>query len=33
MQEKEYIYNMYIQLNHFAIHLKLTQRCKSTISQ
>ena len=37
--EKEYIYvyiyilYMYIKLNHFTIHLKLTQHCKSTILQ
>ena len=24
---------MYEELNHFAIHLKLTQHCKSTILQ
>ena len=24
---------IYIYLNHFAVHLKLTQRCKSTIRQ
>ena len=27
---KKYIY---ISLNHFAVHLKLTQHCKSTILQ
>ena len=27
-----YIY-IYIKLNHFAVHLKLTQHCKSTILQ
>ena len=27
-----YIY-IYIYLNHFAVHLKLTQYCKSTIVQ
>ena len=27
--EKEWIY-LYVQLNHFAIHLKLTQHCKPT---
>ena len=26
-----YIYNIYIKPNHCAIHLKLIQRCKSTI--
>ena len=30
--EKEWIY-VYVQLNHFAIHVKLTQHCKSTILQ
>ena len=25
--------NIYIKLNHFAVHLKLTQYCKSTILQ
>ena len=30
--EKEWIY-VYVQLNHFAAHLKLTQHCKSTIFQ
>ena len=30
--EKGWIY-VYIKLNHFAIHLKLTQHCKSTILQ
>ena len=30
--EKEWIY-VYVELNHFAIHLKLTQYCKSTILQ
>ena len=25
--------HIYIQLNHFAVHLKLTQHCKSTIPQ
>ena len=29
--EKEYIY--VVLLNHFAIHLKLTQHCKSTLLQ
>ena len=24
---------MYVELNHFAVHLKLTQHCKSTILQ
>ena len=28
--EKEYIY---VKLNHFALHQKLTQHCKSTILQ
>ena len=28
--EKEWIY-VYVKLNHFAVHLKLAQRCKSTI--
>ena len=29
-----YIYiHIYIKLNHFAVHLKLTQHCKSTILQ
>ena len=30
--KKEWIY-VYVQLNHFAVHLKLTQHCKSTIFQ
>ena len=30
--EKEWIY-AYVQLNHFSIHLKLTQHCKSTVLQ
>ena len=30
--EKEWIY-VYVELNHFAIHLRLTQYCKSTILQ
>ena len=30
--EKEWIY-AYVQLNHLAVHLKLTQHCKSTILQ
>jgi len=30
--EKEYIYT-YTKLNHFAVHLKLTPHCKSTILQ
>ena len=30
--EKEYIY-IYIELNHYAVHLKLTLYCKSTILQ
>ena len=25
--------HIYTQLNHFAVHLKLTQHCKSTILQ
>jgi len=30
----QYIYtHTYIKLNHFAVHLKLTQHCKSTIFQ
>ena len=29
--EKEWIY-IYIQLNHFAVHLKLLQHCKSTVT-
>ena len=29
---KEYIY-IYIKLNHFAVHVKVTQHCKSTILQ
>ena len=28
-----YVYDMYIQLNHFAVHLILTQHCKPTIFQ
>ena len=28
-----YIINTYKYLNHFAVHLKLTQHCKSTILQ
>ena len=28
--EKEWIY-VYVSLNHFAVHLRLTQHCKSTI--
>ena len=34
--EKEYMYisiYIFIKLNHFAVHLKLTQHCKSTIFQ
>ena len=31
--EKEYIYFMYIYLNLFVVHLKLTQLCKSTMLQ
>ena len=34
--EKEYIYihiHIHVKLNHFAIHQKLTQHCKSTILQ
>ena len=30
--EKEWIY-IYMHDNHFAVHLKLTQYCKSTILQ
>ena len=30
--EKEWMY-VYVQLNHFAVHLKLTQHGKSTILQ
>ena len=30
--EKEWIY-VYVKLNHFAVHLKLIQHCKSTILQ
>ena len=30
--KKEWI-NIYVQLIHFAVHLKLTQYCKSTIFQ
>ena len=30
--EKEKIYE-YVKLNHFAVHLKLTEHCKSTICQ
>ena len=30
--EKEWI-SVYVYLNHFAIHLKLTQHCKSAILQ
>ena len=30
--EEEWIY-VYVQLNHFTAHLKLTQDCKSTICQ
>ena len=30
--KKEWKY-AHVQLNHFAIHLKLTQQCKSTILQ
>ena len=30
--EKEWIH-VYVELNHFAVHLKLTQHCKSTILQ
>ena len=30
--EKEYIIHIH-KLNHFAVHLKLTQHCKSTILQ
>ena len=28
-----YMYIIYIYLNHFAVHLKLTQYCKSTTLQ
>ena len=32
--EKEWIYVcVYVYLNHFAVHLKQTRHCKSTISQ
>ena len=27
------MYNIYIKLNHFAVHQKLTQHCKSPILQ
>ena len=30
--EKEWIY-VYVKVNHFAVYLKLTQHCKSTILQ
>ena len=30
--KKEYLF-IYIHLNHFAVHLKLTQYCKSTVLQ
>ena len=30
--QKEYIYT-YIELNHFAVHQKLTQHCKSSMLQ
>ena len=30
--KKQWIY-VYVQLNHFAVHLKLTQHCKLTILQ
>ena len=30
--EKEWIH-VYVKLNHFAVHLKLTQHCKSNIPQ
>ena len=30
--KKEWIY-VYVYLNHFVAHLKLTQHCKSTIRQ
>ena len=30
--EEEWIY-VYVQLNHFTVHLKLAQHCKSTIFQ
>lgn len=29
---KEWIY-VYISLNHFAVHLQVTQHCKSTVHQ
>ena len=32
LKKSIYIY-IYIYLNHFAVHLKLTHRCKSTILQ
>ena len=28
-----YVYLIYVYMNHFAVHLKLTQHCKSTIIQ
>ena len=31
-EKKKRIYT-YVQLNHFAVHLELTQHCKSTIPQ
>ena len=34
--EKEYIYiytHIYVELNHFAVHQKLTHHCKSIILQ
>ena len=31
--EKECIIHIYIKLNHFAVHLKLTQHCKLIILQ
>ena len=31
--EKNLKNNIYIKLNHFAVHLKQTQHCKSTILQ
>ena len=30
---KEYIFFLYIKLNHFAVHLKLTQHCNSRMLQ
>ena len=31
MKKNTYIHNIYIYLNHFAVHQKLIQHCKSTI--